>query len=83
MALATEGLSLTRTLTVTNEVQNHLHLLGEAQWFDFDGLTLAFCRTLVSFDGNLEEHLEVRGEFRTIRPVQMLQREPSKRLQLF
>lgn len=54
MALVTEGLSLTRTLTVTNEVQNQLQLLGEAQWFDFDGLTLPFSRTLVSFDGNLE-----------------------------
>lgn len=67
MALLTEGLSIIRTLTVTDEVQNHLHLLSEAQWFDFDCLTLAFGRTLVSFDGNLEEHLEVRGQFRAIR----------------
>lgn len=74
MALFTEGLSIVGTLTVTNEVQNDLHLLGEAQWFNFDGLTLAFGRTLVSFDGNLEEHLKVRGTFRAIRLVQMLQR---------
>lgn len=73
MALVTEGLSFIRTLTVANEVQNHLHLLSEAQRFDFDSFTLVCGWTLVSFDGNLEEHLEVRGKFRAIRLVQMLQ----------
>lgn len=67
MALVTLGHSIFRTLTVTNKVQNHLHLLGEAQWFDFNGLTLAFGWTLVSFDGNLEENLEVKETFRAIK----------------
>lgn len=61
VALVTVALSLICTLTVANEVENHLHLLCEAQWFDFDGLALALCWTFVSFDGNLEEHLEVRS----------------------
>lgn len=63
MALDTVRLSFTGTLTVTNEVQNYFHLLREAQWFDFNGLTLAMCRTLLCFNGNLEEHLEARGKF--------------------
>lgn len=73
VALFTLRLSTFRTLTVTNEVENHLHLLCEAQRFDFDGLTLAFGWTLVSFDGNLEENLEVKGKFRAIGLAKMLQ----------
>lgn len=63
VALDTPHLSLTGTLTVANEVQNYFHLLREAQWFDFNGLTLAMCWTLLRFNGNLEEHLEARGKF--------------------
>lgn len=40
-ALFTFGLSFCSTLTVTDEVQNHLHLLSEAQGFDFNDLRLA------------------------------------------
>lgn len=63
VALDTFHLSFTGTLTVANEVQNYFHLLCESQWFDFNGLALAMCRTLLRFNGNLEEHLEARGKF--------------------
>lgn len=63
MALLAVGLSVCGALTVADEVQNNLHLLGEAQWFDFNDLGLAVRRTLLGFNGNLERHLEARGEF--------------------
>lgn len=63
VALLTVVLSFCGALAVADEVQNYLHLLSEAQWFDFNGLCLAMWWTLLSFDGNLERHLETRGEF--------------------
>lgn len=63
VALLTVGLSLCGALTVADEVQNYLHLLSEAQWFNFNGLGLAVQRTLLGFNGNLERHLEARGEY--------------------
>ena len=63
MALLAVGLALCGALTVADELQDHLHLLGEAQRFDLDGLRLAVRRTLLGFNGNLERHLEARGAF--------------------
>lgn len=63
VALDTVRLSFSGTLTVANEVQNYFHLLRKAQWFDFNGLTLAMCWTIIRFNGNLEEHLKARGKF--------------------
>ena len=58
MALVAVGLSVCSALTVTDEVQHHLHLLGEAQRLDFNDLRLAMRRALLGFDGNEEIHLE-------------------------
>lgn len=63
VALLTVVLAVFGALTVTDEVQNYLHLLSEAQRFNFNGLGLVMRRTLLEFDGNLERHLETRGEF--------------------
>lgn len=41
VALLTVGFSFCGARTVADEVQNYLHLLSEAQWFHFNGLTLA------------------------------------------
>lgn len=71
VAVWTVGHSLCGTLAVADEVQDYLHLLSEAQRFNFNGLTLVVCRTLLSFNGNLESHLETTGEF--MGPVEGLQ----------
>lgn len=63
VALVTVGLSVQGTPTVTDEVQNNLHLLCESQWFNFNGLTLSVWRTLLCLNGNLEKHLENRWGF--------------------
>lgn len=63
VAFLTVGLSVCGALTVADEVQNNLHLLSEAQWFNFNRLGLAVQRTLLGFNGNLEKHLEARAEF--------------------
>lgn len=63
MALLTIGFALCGALTVADEVQNHLHLLGEAQRFNFNDLRLAVRRTLLGFNGNLEGNLRNRREY--------------------
>lgn len=60
VTLGTLRLSLRSTLTVADEVQDDLHLLGEAQWFDLDGFVPAVGWTFVSLHRNLEEHLRTR-----------------------
>lgn len=64
VALLTVGLSFCGTLAVADEVQNYLHLLCEAQRFNFNGLRLAMRWTLLGFNGNLERHLGTTEEFR-------------------
>lgn len=63
VAIRTVGHSFCGALAVADEVQDDLHLLSEAQRFNFNGLTLVMGRTLLSFNGNLEGHLETTGEF--------------------
>lgn len=46
-ALLTFGLSRSGTVTITDEVQNNLHLLCEAQRFDLYGLRFCLCWTLL------------------------------------
>lgn len=41
MALLTVRFAFYRALTVADELQNYLHLLSEAQRFDFNDLRLA------------------------------------------
>lgn len=74
IAFRTVGHSLCGARAVADEVQDHLHLLSEAQRFNFNGLALVMCRALLSFDGNLESHLETTGEF--IGPSKLLRRLP-------
>lgn len=65
VALFTVGFSFCRTLAVADEVQNYLHLFGEAQRFNFNHLRFAMCWTLLGLNGNLEKHLDKRrGVFR-------------------
>lgn len=77
VALDTFRLSFTGTLTIANEVQNYFHLLCEAQWFDFNGLPLAMCRTLLRFNRNLEEHLK-KHQRKIYRVIKFMQENALK-----
>lgn len=57
------ALSVDGALAVADEVEDHLHLLGEAQGFDLNDFRFAVIQTLLRLDGNDEGHLETRGEF--------------------
>lgn len=63
VALRTVGHATFGALAVADEVQDYLHRLREAQKSNFNGLTVSMCRTLLSFNGNLEGHLETTGVF--------------------
>lgn len=58
MALLALRLAPSGALTLTDEVQHHLHFFVKAQGSDFDHLRFNVCRTLLRLDGNLEGDLE-------------------------
>jgi len=57
VTLLAVALAALGALALADEVEHHLHLLGEAQGFDLDGLGAAVRRTLLGLHGDLEGDL--------------------------
>lgn len=62
------GNSRCSALTVANEVEDHHHLLVEAQRFDRDGLRTSVWSAVLGLDCNLEMDLEAGGKFEITEP---------------
>lgn len=69
VALLALRLAPSGALTLTDEVQHHLHFFVKAQGSDFDHLRFNVCRTLLRLDGNLEGDLVSDGDVVTLPAV--------------
>ena len=63
VTFGTFRLSAGSARTVADEVQDELHLLGEAQRFDLNASAPAVSWTFVGLNRNLEKHLESSRRF--------------------
>lgn len=78
VTLGTFLLSVCSTRTVADEVQDDLHLLGEAQRFDRNGFAPAVIWTFVSLNRNLEKHLETSKRLtESFKPVRTTPKLPG------
>lgn len=68
VALGAVGNSCGSTLTVADEVQDHHHILFEAQRFDGDGLRVSVWSAVLGLDCNLEMDLQTGGKWEITEP---------------